>query len=45
MSTTERDELEEAAYEAGFTRGELLMDVFNEYIVAYRRKHAKLKAI
>jgi len=45
MSTTERDELEEAAFEAGFTGGELLMDVFNEYLPAYRRKRQKLKVV
>ena len=41
MSTAERDELEEAASESGLTGGELLMDVFNQYISHYRRRKLK----
>jgi len=44
MSVAERDELEEAAAEQDLTGGELLMDVFNEYIGAYRTKRRKQRA-
>ena len=46
MGTQERDEVESAAYEIGLTGGELLMDVFNEYVNHYLKKRKKkLKAV